>query len=100
MPGQPTAPAAVAIDDLFADNLFAVRREHGVSRRVLAERTGIPIYTIEKIETGQGCRQGSRRRATAGEVVVLALALGVQPGDLLKERQVAPIPALIQRKSA
>lgn len=76
---------AQAVDNLFADNLHALRRVRGIPRRVLAERTGIPIHTIEKMETGHGCgRRGLRRRATIGEAVVLAQALGVQPGELLK----------------
>jgi transcriptional regulator with XRE-family HTH domain len=79
------------LDDVFADNLRALRAEQKVTRRQLSERTGIPFHTIEKIETGHGCgREGLRRRVSIGEAVVLAEALGVRPGELLAG---APQPA-------
>lgn len=85
MPGQRNITAAIAtLDDLFADNLGTARHRAGLSRRDLAERTGIPAYTIENIESGRGCRDNLRRRATIGEAVVLAEALGLKPGDLLR----------------
>jgi transcriptional regulator with XRE-family HTH domain len=73
-----------ALDDLYADNLHAARKRLGISRRELAQRTGIPFPSIEKIETGHGCPPGRRRRVAIGEAVVLAEALGLKPGDLLK----------------
>jgi hypothetical protein len=76
------APKAQVLDDRFADNLHALRVARRVSRRELSARTGIPHHSIEKIETG--CRPGPRRRASIGEAVVLAAALGVRPGELLK----------------
>lgn len=77
------------LDDLFADNLAAARARLGISRRVLAQRTGIPQRSIEKIETDRGCgRAGLRRKVAIGEAIVLAEALGLKPGDLLKARAV------------
>jgi len=79
-----------AIDKLFADNLYAARRKSGVSRRELSRRTGIPHLSIDKIETGHGSGQkGLRRKVSIGEAVVLAEALGLKPGDLLKARTVS-----------
>jgi len=81
---QPSERARI-FDNRFADNLFALRTVRKVTRRELAELTGIPHYTIEKIENGHGCgRKGLRRAVTIGEAVVLAEALGVAPGELLK----------------
>jgi len=78
------APKAQVLDDRFADNLHALRVARKISRRELSARTGIPHHSIEKIETGHGCRLGLRRQASIGEAVVLAAALGVRPGELLK----------------
>lgn len=86
------APERVtAIDDLFADNLRAVRTQLGITRRELAKRSGINERTIEKIETGSGSSQNVRRWASIGEAVVLAVALGIQPAELLKPRQVPDV---------
>lgn len=83
-------PAAVAMfDNAFADNMWALRVRLGLSRRDLADITGISQRVIEKIETGGTCRNGLRRRPTIGEAVVIAEALGVRPGELLKHAAVA-----------
>jgi transcriptional regulator with XRE-family HTH domain len=79
-----TSPDAEALDDAFADNLRAMRTERGMTRRELSAETGIPYHSIEKIETGAGCRERMRRRVSIGEAVLLAEALGVKPGELLK----------------
>lgn len=70
-------------DDRFGDGLKAVRESLGLSRRELSERSGLPEYAIGQIETGYG--KPKRRRATVGESIVLAEALGVKPGDLLRQ---------------
>lgn len=75
--------AADLLDDRFADNLRVLRRQKRISRTALAEQTGIPVHSIEKVETGHGCKPGMRRRVTVGEAVLLASALGVKPGELL-----------------
>ena len=78
-------PAEVSeLDNRFADNMWALRNKLGVSRRALGDITGISARVLEKIETGGTCRNGLRRRVTVGEAVVIAKALGVKPGDLLK----------------
>lgn len=63
----------------FAFNLGVERVRRGLSRRGLGVLAGMPHYTIERIE-----HQYRNRRATIGEVVVLAEALGLKPGELLK----------------
>lgn len=76
-----------ALDERFADNLYATRVKLRITRRELAERTGIPMTSIEKIEVDRSHSiQGVRRRVTIGEAVALAEALGLKPGDLLKAR--------------
>jgi transcriptional regulator with XRE-family HTH domain len=78
------SPQPEVLDEVFADNLHALRTKQKVTRRQLAELTGIPWHSIEKIETGHGTgRRGLRRRVSIGEAVVLAQALGVRPGALL-----------------
>jgi transcriptional regulator with XRE-family HTH domain len=73
------------LDARFSDRLYDTRRERNLSRRELSEQTGIAVHSIEKMETGHGTgRVGMRRRATIGEAIVLAEALGVKPGDLLR----------------
>jgi len=74
-----------AFDNRFADGMYQVRRKKGITRSQLSRITGLPVHTIEKMETGHGCgRKGLRRRATIGEAIVLAEALGMTPGDLLR----------------
>lgn len=73
-----------ALDDLFADNFHGLRVEKKLSRREMAELTGIPERTLMRIETGQGTRGERRRRVSIGEALTLAEALDVKPGDLLK----------------
>lgn len=77
-----------ALDERFADNLHAARTRLRVTRRDLAQRTGIPMPSIEKIEVYRGrSKNGVRRRVSIGEAVVLAEALGLKPGDLLKAQE-------------
>lgn len=86
-----TSERAADLDALFADNLTAARTRLGVTRRDLSKRSGISERTIEKIETGAGCWQNTRRWASIGEAVALSVALGVQPAELLKPKQVADV---------
>lgn len=74
---------AKAFDDRFSDGLKAARKSLAVSRRELGDRCGLPDYTIAQIETGYG--HPKRRRATIGEAIVLAEALGMKPGDLIRQ---------------
>lgn len=82
-PTSRTVTQVEALDDRFADNLRAARETAGISRVELSRRTGMSWQSIEKIETARG-RHGLRRRVTIGEAVVLAEALGVKPGELLR----------------
>lgn len=78
-----TVVAVETLDDLFADNLRAAREERNVTRVELSRRTGISWASIEKIETYR-TPNGLRRRVTIGEAMVLAHALGMKPGELLR----------------
>lgn len=80
-------PKVRTVDDLFADNLLVTRTMLRVSRAQLERRTGISARIIERIEVKLKGR-AARRPVTIGEVVVIAQALGVQPAELLKSRQV------------
>lgn len=85
----PRSTRVAALDELFADNLYAARRKLRIPRRELADLTGIPASSIEKIETGHrmGGGPGKRRKVAIGEAIVLAEALGLKPGDLLRARE-------------
>jgi DNA-binding Xre family transcriptional regulator len=77
-------PEVVEFEKRFAFNLGRVRIAQKMSRRKLGEIAGIADHTMEHLEKG--------RRATIGEAVVLAEALGVKPGELLR-----PIDAEVWR---
>ncbi len=72
-----------ALNDRFADNLVALRISRRMSRTTLEARSGIPEHVITKVEN---LRRGAGRRrpVSIGEAVVLAEALGVAPGELLR----------------
>lgn len=59
----------------YPNNLKSVRRQRGVSVRVISERTRIPVPTLFKIQAGKTALTIERREAIAD-------ALGVQPRDL------------------
>jgi len=80
-----TVERVEAFDDRFADNLRAAREAAGLSRVDLSRLTGIPWHAIEKIEVVRSHRSNLRRRVTIGEAVVLAEALGMTPGSLLRD---------------
>jgi transcriptional regulator with XRE-family HTH domain len=56
-------------------NVRRVREDRGLSREGLADKAGVSMRTLERIEMGQTVP----RRAT---IKVLADALGVEPEDL------------------
>jgi transcriptional regulator with XRE-family HTH domain len=56
--------------------LYGARRERGLSRRQLAELSGVALATISRIERGIG---GPPHRST---LLALALALGVPVAEL------------------
>jgi transcriptional regulator with XRE-family HTH domain len=56
-------------------NVRRVREDRGLSREGLADKAGVSMRTLERIELGQTVP----RRAT---IKVLADALGVEPEDL------------------
>ncbi|WP_267387061.1 helix-turn-helix transcriptional regulator [Sphingomonas sp. GC_Shp_3] len=59
------------------DHLAAIRQEEGISQRELARRIGKPPSFVNKIELRE-------RRLDLFEFIVIAEALGRQPGELLR----------------
>ena len=57
--------------------LLAIRVQRGFTQRVLAERSGIDRATVARLEAG-----GQARMDTLSK---LAEALGVEPGDLMRD---------------
>lgn len=61
--------------------LMEIRKERGLTRAALSERTGIPVRSLEGLE--QGLRQISG--ASLDTVCALAIALAVHPADLVDD---------------
>jgi transcriptional regulator with XRE-family HTH domain len=64
-------------------NVRRVREELGISREGLADKAGVSVRTLERIEAGQTVP----RRAT---IKVLADALGVEPKEISCTPAVTP----------
>jgi transcriptional regulator with XRE-family HTH domain len=67
----------VAILEAFGNNVATRRRELGLSQEGLAERAGLHRTYVGSVERGE-------RNPALKSIVKIALALGVNPGDLLK----------------
>jgi transcriptional regulator with XRE-family HTH domain len=67
----------VAILQAFGNNVATRRRELGLSQEGLAERAGLHRTYVGSVERGE-------RNPALKSIVKIALALGVDPGDLLK----------------
>lgn len=63
---------------IFATNLRRFRVATGFSQEALADRAGLHRTYISSIERG-------RRNVSLENIFLLAEALGVEPGDLLKQ---------------
>ena len=64
------------IDRRIGERLRRARRQRGLSLKDLAQRVGVSLQTIQKYEVG-------RTRVSAANVVQLAFAMEMDPGDLL-----------------
>ena len=62
---------------IFATNLRRIRVATGFSQEALADRAGLHRTYISSIERGQ-------RNVSLENIFLLAEALGVEPGDLVK----------------
>jgi len=62
------------------DKLRRLRAENALTLRALAEISGVSYDTINKLELG-------RRPAHASTIRKLAIALGVEPRELMKGEQ-------------
>jgi transcriptional regulator with XRE-family HTH domain len=76
-------PFIVELEDRFGLNVRDLRALRDISLETLSVKTGIPAYALAQIE---GRRARGVRAATIGEAVVIAEALGVRAGHLLRER--------------
>ena len=74
----------------LADRVRLARARRGMSRRLLAEQSGLSERYIAMVESGSGNLSILLLRAIAG-------ALGLSPVDLLIDRPEAPIDTLIAR---
>lgn len=71
-----TCSAGLAV--AFGQRLRQVRKEHGVSQRVLARRTDLHETAIARFERGA-------REPRLATILRLAKGLGVQPGALTND---------------
>ena len=62
-------------------NLYAIRKEQGMTQTKLAELSGINARQLRKIETGEI----KTKHITIGPTTALAHALGVGIEELIKE---------------
>jgi len=67
----------VVILEVFGSNIAMRRRELGLSQEGLAERAGLHRTYIGSVERGE-------RNPALKSIVKIALALDVDPGDLLE----------------
>lgn len=65
------------LTEVFGANVRRVRARRELSVLALAHRCGFTIEFVDSIENGQASEIG------LDEIVVLAEALGVEPGDLV-----------------
>lgn len=65
------------LTEVFGANVRRVRAQRELSVLALAQRCGFTIEFVDLIEKGQAPEIG------LDEIVVLAKALGVEPGDLV-----------------
>lgn len=80
-------PSQKAIDARVGARLRAERKLQGLSQTTVAERVGIAYQQLQKYERGQN-------RITAGRLIALAAALGVDPGRVLTDSaREAGVPA-------
>jgi transcriptional regulator with XRE-family HTH domain len=63
--------------EILAQNVRRIRNSTGLSQEVLADRAGLLRTYISSIERAE-------RNVSLENIFLLAKALGVQPGDLLK----------------
>lgn len=64
-------------EDWVLPSLYAYRRDQALTQQELAERSGVSLNTINRLERGYPARPPTVRK--------LAEALGVTPADLMTE---------------
>lgn len=76
------------LDQRFAERISAERKLQDLSLESLARRSGVSRGRVSQLDLGKLKADGSRHpraRATVGESIALAQALGVQVAQLLAE---------------
>jgi transcriptional regulator with XRE-family HTH domain len=68
-------------EDWAVPSLYAYRLDQALTQRELAERSGVSLNTINRLERGFTARPPTIRK--------LAAALGVEPRDLMAEPDAA-----------
>ena len=63
--------ATTTADTILANRLAALRRAAGLTQQQLADRVGMPVYSLRNLEQGQRSISG----AAAGTVLAIAQAL-------------------------
>lgn len=74
--------SAAEVDRRFAQRLRVLRRRRGMTGPELAAAAGLPEQAVYRIEAGAS---PAPRRATIGEAVALAEALGINLAHLVAE---------------
>jgi transcriptional regulator with XRE-family HTH domain len=64
-------------DDWTVPNLYRLRRGQALTQQELADRAGVNLITINRLERGFSARPQTIRK--------IAEALGVEPADLMAE---------------
>lgn len=78
MPPTPVSPAQRAIDIRLGARLRVERQLRGLSQIAVAEQVGIAYQQVQKYERG-------KNRISAGRLIALAAAVGVDPGRILSD---------------
>lgn len=77
--GEPAAPPALQV--LFGERLRQARIEAGITQAEMAERSGVHIQYVSRVERGQ-------RNLTLSTMAKLAAVVGRSVSDMLREPEV------------
>jgi XRE family aerobic/anaerobic benzoate catabolism transcriptional regulator len=84
-PGDPATPDEAAYLAAIAERLRTIRARRGMSRRLLAEQSGISERYIARME-------GATGNASLLVIRAIAAALGIAPADIFADREEARSP--------
>lgn len=85
----PAVPAALLIGENmpmgYSDNIATLRKRAGLTQAQLAEKLNVEQPTVQRWEAG-------KRELSVATLVEIARALAVEPGLLLSQESVMPVP--------